>query len=113
MEIETAVGLFAALAHPNRLSVFRKLVEAGKSGLPAGTLADELEVAPGTLSFHLKGLSQAGLITARAEHRFIYYSANFETMGALVDYLTEDCCRGRNCGVRPRMAAPKRTRSAA
>ena|SRR5688572_3181283 len=94
METKTAVESLAALAQETRLSVFRLLVEAGPEGLPAGYIAERLAVAGATLSFHLKELSRAGLVTSRQEGRFIYYAANFEQMAALMSFLTQNCCKG-------------------
>ena len=84
----------AALAQETRLSVFRLLVEAGPEGVPAASSAETLEVAGATLSFHLKELSHAGLVTSRQEGRFIYYAVNFEHMAALMSFLTQNCCQG-------------------
>ena len=94
METNSAVVALAALAQETRLSVFRLLVQAGPEGLPAGAIAERLEVPPATLSFHLKELSHADLVTTRQESRFIYYSANFEEMAALMSFLTQNCCKG-------------------
>jgi ArsR family transcriptional regulator, arsenate/arsenite/antimonite-responsive transcriptional repressor len=94
MENKTAVAALAALAQETRLSVFRLLVQAGPQGVPAGRIGDELAVPPATLSFHLKELSHAGLVTSRQEGRFVYYSANFEHMAALMSFLTQNCCQG-------------------
>ncbi len=94
METKTAAVALSALAQETRLLVFRMLVQAGPEGLPAGTIAAELEVAPATLSFHLKELSHAGLVTARQAGRFIYYAADFEHMAALMSFLTQNCCQG-------------------
>jgi ArsR family transcriptional regulator, arsenate/arsenite/antimonite-responsive transcriptional repressor len=94
MEIKEAVGALAALAQETRLSIFRILVEAGAEGVAAGRLSESLGVAAPTLSFHLKELAHAGLVTARQEGRFIYYAADFERMAALMTYLTHSCCRG-------------------
>jgi ArsR family transcriptional regulator len=94
MEHTDAVRALAALAQESRLAIFRNLVEAGPDGLTVGAIGEALSVAPATLSFHLKELSYAGLIRARQESRFIYYSANFEAMAALMTYLTENCCHG-------------------
>lgn len=116
MKIKSAVDLLSALGHEHRLSAFRRLIEAGEEGLPAGVLAQELGVAAGTLSFHLKELTHAGLITARPDRQFIYYRANFELMNALVQHLTENCCGGRDCAIRrsPQKARkPARLRRAA
>lgn len=89
-----AVSALGALAQETRLSIFRLLVEAGPDGVPAGQIGASLDVAPATLSFHLKELSQAGLAHARQDGRFVYYSADFEQMAALMTYLTRNCCRG-------------------
>ena len=112
MKIDLAVDLLAALAHSHRLSAFKKLVEAGEAGLPAGVLAQQLGVAAGTLSFHLKELSHVGLITARADRQFIYYRANFDVMGQLVDHLTQNCCGGRDCLAPRRSAKPQAEKGA-
>jgi len=94
MEIKDAVNALAALAQETRLSIFRLLVEAGPEGVPAGQISDLLEVPPATLSFHLKELARAGLAHATPEGRFLYYSADFERMAALMTFLTQNCCRG-------------------
>jgi ArsR family transcriptional regulator, arsenate/arsenite/antimonite-responsive transcriptional repressor len=94
METKTAVTALAALAQETRLSVFRLLVQAGPEGIPAGRIGEELEVAPTTLSFHLKELSHAGLLTSRQNGRFIYYAADFEHMAGLMTFLTQNCCQG-------------------
>jgi ArsR family transcriptional regulator, arsenate/arsenite/antimonite-responsive transcriptional repressor len=94
MELTSAVVTLAALAQETRLSIFRLLVEAGPNGVPAGRIGEALEVPPATLSFHLKELAHAGLIASRQDGRFIYYSANYEHMAALMTYLTEKCCQG-------------------
>jgi len=92
MDNATAVNSLAALAQQSRLAIFRLLVEAGRAGLAVGEIGADLKVAPATLSFHLKELSHAGLITARQDGRYIFYAANYERMNALVGYLTENCC---------------------
>ena len=94
MELSTAVSALAALAHEKRLSAFRLLVAAGPKGVPAGSLADKLALPGATLSFHLKELSHAGLVTSRQDGRFVYYSADFERMAALMSFLTQNCCQG-------------------
>ena len=94
MEIKEATSALVALAQETRLSIFRLLVEAGPEGLPAGRIAEALDVPPATLSFHLKELSHAGLAGARQAGRFIIYSADFEQMAALMTFLTRNCCRG-------------------
>jgi DNA-binding transcriptional ArsR family regulator len=99
MEKKTALAALAGLAQESRLDVFRLLVEHGPEGVPAGVIAQRLGMANATLSFHLKELSHAGLIAGRQAGRFIYYSAKFSTVNALVDYLTENCCKGASCAV--------------
>jgi DNA-binding transcriptional ArsR family regulator len=94
MEIKQAVAALSALAQETRLAVFRLLIEAGPQGLPAGRISEMLEVAPATLSFHLKELSHAGLAHVRPAGRFQFYSADFERMAALMTFLTRNCCRG-------------------
>jgi len=100
MESKIVIGALAALAQETRLEIFRLLVQVGPTGLAAGEVAAELKIAPATLSFHLKELSRAELVVARQEGRFIFYSANFERMGALIAFLTENCCArdGVSCG---------------
>jgi ArsR family transcriptional regulator, arsenate/arsenite/antimonite-responsive transcriptional repressor len=92
METKQALTALAALAHETRLVVFRLLVETGPEGLPVGKIGERLGLAPATLSFHLKELAHADLVTTRHEGRFIYCSANFATMNGLLAYLTENCC---------------------
>lgn len=99
MKIDTAVTRLAALAQASRLSVFRLLVEKGVDGMPAGEIAERLGVAPNTLSFHLKELSNAGLLKSRQEGRFIYYAPDFKAMNGLLEYLTENCCAGSTAPV--------------
>jgi ArsR family transcriptional regulator, arsenate/arsenite/antimonite-responsive transcriptional repressor len=97
MKPNLAVKALAALAQETRLSLFRMLVQTGVAGLPAGEIAKTLAIPNATLSFHLKELANADLISARQESRFIYYSANFTAMNELLDYLTENCCAGQPC----------------
>ena len=94
MQLDQAVTALASLAQGTRLQVFRLLVQAGPEGLSVGTIAETLEVAPATLSFHLKELSHSGLVTSRQQGRFIFYSADFERMAALMSFLTQNCCKG-------------------
>jgi ArsR family transcriptional regulator, arsenate/arsenite/antimonite-responsive transcriptional repressor len=95
MEMLDAVAALAALAQENRLEVFRLLVQAGPEGLPAGRVADELDLAPNTLTFHFDRLRGAGLVTVRREGRSMIYAARYDTMNAVIAYLTKNCCRGR------------------
>lgn len=97
MELKRTVACLAALAQETRLAVFRLLVEAGPEGLCAGDIGARLGVAPATLSFHLAQLAHAGLVAARQQSRFIFYSANFEAMNGIVAFLTENCCGGKPC----------------
>jgi len=97
MKTKNAVTALAALAQDTRLAVYRLLVQQGPSGLAAGEIAGQLGAAPATLSFHLKELAHAGLVSSRQEGRFVYYAANFDAMNALVAFLTENCCVA-DCG---------------
>jgi len=92
METKAVLKALSALAQENRLAAFRLLVEHAPDGLPAGSIAERLAVAPATLSFHLKELNHAGLIAARQDGRFIWYRAELDAMNGLVGYLTENCC---------------------
>jgi len=96
-----AVNALAALAQETRLSIFRLLLEFAPTGLTPGAIGLRLKLAPATLSFHLKELASAGLITDRRDGRFIWYQADLAAMNALVAYLTENCCRATgsaDCG---------------
>jgi ArsR family transcriptional regulator, arsenate/arsenite/antimonite-responsive transcriptional repressor len=95
METKDVLRSLAALSQESRLAIFRLLVEQGPSGLPAGQIADRLDLPAATSSFHLKELATAGLITARQESRFIYYAADFDAMNGVIAYLTDNCCQGR------------------
>ncbi|WP_321859774.1 metalloregulator ArsR/SmtB family transcription factor [Burkholderia cenocepacia] len=97
METNETIAALAALAHESRLAVFRALVQAGPQGMPAGQIATLLAVPPSSLSFHLKELAHAQLVTSRQEGRFVFYCANFDTMNGLLGYLTENCCGGNPC----------------
>jgi ArsR family transcriptional regulator, arsenate/arsenite/antimonite-responsive transcriptional repressor len=105
MEKSNAVAALAALAQDRRLDVFRLLVQAGPEGMPAGQVSEVLDVSSNTLTFHFDRLREAGLITVRREGRSMIYSACFETMNALLAYLTENCCQGP-----PDQCAPQRGR---
>ncbi len=97
MDSTAIVAALNALAHEHRLAAFRMLVQAGPDGLNAGAIAARLGMSPAATSFHLKDLVRAGLIQPRHEGRQIFYSARFDTMNGLVDYLTENCCGGDPC----------------
>jgi DNA-binding transcriptional ArsR family regulator len=97
VETKQAVEALSALAQESRLAIFRLLVRAGPAGMAAGSIGEKLGLPPATLSFHLAHLSRAGLAQSRQEGRFVIYSADFEGMGRLLAYLTEDCCGGKAC----------------
>lgn len=99
MKDNDAVTALSALAHGSRLQAFRALVGAGPEGLTPGVLAADLDVAPATLSFHLKELVHAGLVSVERSGRHLIYRAEFDRIGALVDYLTAHCCQGTPCAV--------------
>jgi DNA-binding transcriptional ArsR family regulator len=94
MKKPDAVAALAALAQDNRLDVYRLLVQAGPEGMPAGRVAEELDLAPNTLTFHFDRLRVAGLVTVRREGRSMIYAARFETMNDLLAFLTKNCCQG-------------------
>jgi DNA-binding transcriptional ArsR family regulator len=99
MEEQRVVRSLAALAQTYRLRVFRLLVVAGQQGLTPGALAESLELPAATLSFHLKELSNAGLVTQERVSRNVVYRASFDHMNDLLAYLTENCCQGAECSV--------------
>jgi DNA-binding transcriptional ArsR family regulator len=94
MEKQLAISALAALAQETRLDVFRLLVRAGHEGLPAGAIAESLEIPAATLSFHLKELRSAGLVLCEREGRSRIYSPDFSAVGALMAFLTANCCSG-------------------
>jgi DNA-binding transcriptional ArsR family regulator len=98
MEKKGAIAALGALAQETRLDVFRLLVTQGPAGLPAGVIAERLGVLPASLTFHLKELQHAGLLTQRRLGRQLIYAAEYGAMNALLAYLTENCCgRGVSC----------------
>lgn len=99
MEEQHVVRSLAALAQTHRLRVFRLLVVAGQQGMTPGALAESLELPAATLSFHLKELSHAGLVTQERVSRNVVYRATFDHMNDLLTYLTENCCQGAECSV--------------
>jgi ArsR family transcriptional regulator len=99
MNESQATAALAALAQTQRLRAFRALVVAGKEGLTPSIMAEQLSVAPNTLSFHLKELAHSGLVDVEPRGRNLIYRANFATMNALMGYLTEQCCQGATCEV--------------
>jgi len=94
MKKQNAVSAFAALAHETRLKAFRLLIRQGPDGLPAGRIAEKLNVVPPTLSAHLAQLERAGLVQSWRVERWIYYAVDVDGTRRLLRYLTEDCCRG-------------------
>ena len=97
MEEQDVVKALAALAQPSRLRVFRSLVVAGPPGLTPGAISEELGVAATTLSFHLKELTHAGLVSQQRDGRNLIYRASFAQMNGLLAYLTAHCCQGEAC----------------
>ena len=96
-----ALSSLAALAQAQRLRAFRALVVVGPEGLTPGVLAEQLEISPSALSFHLKELVHAGLASSEPDGRRLVYRANFTQMDALLAYLTEHCCQGGVCEAVP------------
>jgi DNA-binding transcriptional ArsR family regulator len=108
MKSESVVAALAALAQDSRLALFRLLVKRGPEGYAAGEIGERLGIPAPTLSFHLKTLASARLISARKEGRFLYYSANFAQMNGIVSFLTAHCCSlGTDCS--PQACAPSAT----
>lgn len=105
MESDDVVTALAALAHPVRLQVFRALVVSGPAGLTPGTMQDGLRIPATTLSFHLKELAHAGLVSAERSSRHLVYRAAFGRMNAVLQYLTDNCCQGAACAVAQPAAA--------
>jgi DNA-binding transcriptional ArsR family regulator len=93
MDTTSALKALTGLSQASRLAIFRLLVEQGPAGIAAGDIAERIGLPQPTTSFHLKELVNAGLAQARAESRFVYYTANYDAMNGLVGYLTENCCR--------------------
>jgi DNA-binding transcriptional ArsR family regulator len=99
MEARQVVTALGALAQETRLGIYRALVQAGPGGMAAGAIAEKLDVAAPTLSFHLKELTYAGLINSEQQGRFVVYRADYDAMNALLEFLTANCCRGAECAV--------------
>jgi DNA-binding transcriptional ArsR family regulator len=99
MDEANVVKALAALAQPVRLQVFRALVVAGPAGMTPGTMAEGLGISASALSFHLKELTHAGLVTQERASRNLIYRAAFDQMNDLLGYLTLNCCRGAECAV--------------
>jgi DNA-binding transcriptional ArsR family regulator len=99
MEEADVIKSLSALAQPLRLQLFRALVVVGDAGLTPGAIHDALGTPPATLSFHLKELVNAGLVTQERASRHLIYRANYERMNGLLGYLTDNCCEGAACTV--------------
>jgi ArsR family transcriptional regulator, arsenate/arsenite/antimonite-responsive transcriptional repressor len=106
MEQSNAIAALAALAQENRLDAFRLLVQAGPEGMAAGEVAAALSVAANTLSFHFDRLRNAGLVSVERRSRSLIYSARYDTMNALLAYLTENCCAGKSEACFPASCEP-------
>jgi DNA-binding transcriptional ArsR family regulator len=115
METSDAVAALSALAQEHRLAIFRLLVQAGPEGMPAGQVADALDLAPNTLTFHFDRLRSAGLVTVRRDGRSMIYAAQYEAMNGLLGFLTDNCCQGAEtcapAACKPAKAPSKSTRS--
>jgi DNA-binding transcriptional ArsR family regulator len=97
MNTKSTIASLAALAQESRLAVFRLLVQTGPEGMAATRIAEELGIPASSLSFHLKELTNAELVTQTKAGRSLIYSANFSTMNGLIAFLTENCCGGNVC----------------
>ncbi len=97
MDTKEVLTALAAIAQESRLAIFRLLVQVGPDGMAATKIAEQLDIAPSSLSFHLKELTHAKLITSRSEGRFVIYSTDVVVMNGLIGYLTENCCGGIPC----------------
>ena len=106
MESNTIVKALAALAQSSRLEIFRSLVVAGPAGLTPGALSESLGVAPNTLSFHLKELVHADLVSQERAGRNLIYRAQYAHMNPVLAYLTQNCCQGEVCATEPAVQCP-------
>jgi ArsR family transcriptional regulator, arsenate/arsenite/antimonite-responsive transcriptional repressor len=97
MEPKNVINALAALAQESRLAVFRLLVQAGRDGLAASKIAERLDLPPSSLSFHLKELMHAHMVSQTRDGRSLIYAANFDTMNQVLTFLTENCCGGKPC----------------
>lgn len=97
METKSVITALAALAQESRLAIFRHLVQIGPEGCAASKIGETLAIAPSSVSFHMKELSHAGLVSSRQEGRFVIYIANYGAMNDVLSFLTENCCGGNPC----------------
>lgn len=100
MKTKFVIAALAALAQESRLAVFRLLVQAGPEGMAASKIAERLDIPASSLSFHLKELMHADMVSQKKEGRSLIYSVNFKTMNGLLTFLTENCCGGNPCSSR-------------
>jgi DNA-binding transcriptional ArsR family regulator len=106
MNERQALSAFAAISQETRLRIMRMLVIAGHDGLAAGVIAEKADVSASNVSFHLKELEHAGLVSAKRDSRSIVYSASYDALSGLVRFLMEDCCAGHPEVCMPALAAP-------
>lgn len=97
MKTAAVIAALAALAQESRLAIFRHLVQVGPDGCAASKIGEALDIAPSSLSFHLKELTHASLATSRQDGRFVIYAANYAVMNQLLGFLTDNCCGGNVC----------------
>ncbi|WP_413457455.1 ArsR/SmtB family transcription factor [Herbaspirillum huttiense] len=97
METKTVITALAALAQESRLAIFRHLVQLGPEGCAASKIGETLDIAPSSVSFHMKELFHAGLVSSRQEGRFVIYAANYGAMNEVLGFLTDNCCGGNPC----------------
>jgi DNA-binding transcriptional ArsR family regulator len=110
MKTPDAVAALSALAQDNRLEIFRLLVQAGPEGMAAGRVAEEVGLAPNTLTFHFDRLRSAGLVAVRREGRSMIYAAQFDAMNGLLGFLTENCCQGAAEKCAPAVCQPAKAK---
>lgn len=109
MNSASAVSALGALAQDHRLEAFRLLVQAGETGMAAGSIAEALDIPGSSLSFHLAHLTRAGLVRQQRRSRSLIYTANYPAMNALVGYLMENCCGGASCAAPAEETDPQTT----
>jgi DNA-binding transcriptional ArsR family regulator len=112
MKSNDAVAALGALSQEHRLAVFRLLVQAGPNGMPAGQVAEAVNLAPNALTFHFDRLRAADLVTVRRDGRSLIYAARFETMNTLLSFLTENCCQGAADKCAPVICKPAKSKRA-
>src|ERR1700743_73197 len=110
MKKPDALAALSALAQENRLDAYRLLVQAGPEGVSAGEVATSLGLSPNTLTFHFDRLREAGLVTVRRDGRSMIYAAQYDTMNALLGYLTENCCQGNAEQCAPAACKPAKSK---